>query len=203
MRRLLVHLGTIRILIAQHIPCKFNHHHLHTQTNAKSRYVNRSRIFCSNNLTLYAALPETRTNDNTSHTAKFLSHILRRNILAVHKMNTCPHVVVDTSQVQTLPNAFVGILQVVLTHQRHMHLAGGVALFVKEVAPRFHFRHFSYRDSYFAQNSSIEALPLHAHRHLIDAGHILTLHHALKVNITKRRHLHAQGIVEVAFCSQY
>ena len=83
-----------------------------------------------------------------------------------------------------------------------MNLTGGVALFVEEVVPRLHGGCLSHRDTNLAQNGRIKTLSLHAHRNLVDTRHILALDHTFKVYITERRHLHAQGIVEVALCSQ-
>ena len=84
-----------------------------------------------------------------------------------------------------------------------MYLTGGVALFVQEVVPRSHGGSLANRYTYLTHNGCVESLFLHVHRHLVDAGHILALHYAFQINITKRCHLHAQGIVEVAFRPEY
>ena len=114
-------------------------------------------------------------------------------------MNLCLHVIVNTSQIEALANALVSILQIILTHKSDMNLACSHALLFKKVVPRFHSRCLAYRDSYLAQNGGVKSLPLHAHGHLVNAGHVFALHHAFQINITERSHLQAQGVVEVAF----
>ena len=108
------------------------------------------------------------------------------------------HVVVDTCEVQTLTDTLIGILEVVLTHEGHMHLMRGVALFLEEVVPRFHGRSLTHRNADLTHDSGIKTLLLHTHWHLIDRGHVLALHDALQIDITERRHLHAQMVIKVA-----
>ena len=116
-------------------------------------------------------------------------------------MNLCFHVVVDTGEVKALTDTFVSVLQVVLSYKCHMHLLGGVTLLFKEVVPRLHSRCLTYWDTNLSQDGGIETLPLHVDGHFVNRGHVFTLHHAFQIDITKRCHLHAQGIVEVAFCT--
>ena len=54
-----------------------------------------------------------------------------------------------------------------------------------------------------AQDGGVEALTLHADWHLVDACHILALHHTFQVDIAERSHLHAQCVVEVALGAQH
>ena len=82
-----------------------------------------------------------------------------------------------------------------------MYLALGVALFVEERIPGCHRRSFAHRDADFAQDGCIETLLLHIYRYLVDAGHILALHHTLQINVTEGCHLHAQRVVKVALCA--
>ena len=84
-----------------------------------------------------------------------------------------------------------------------MHFAGGVALFFKKRMPGSHCRCLAHRDSNLAHDGSIESLALHADRHLVDAGHVLTLNDALQVYITERCHLHAHCIIKVAFGAKH
>ena len=124
------------------------------------------------------------------------------HFLTVDKVQPYLHIVIDACEVQTLADTLVGILQVVFAHERHMDLTVGFALLVEEVVPGSHGGCLANRNTYLAEDGCIEPLALHAHRHLVDGGHILALHHALEIDITKRRHLHAQGIVEVALSTQ-
>ena len=160
-------------------------------------------VFGGYDFPLYAALSKAWTDDNASHAFKALSNIIRCHLLAVDEMNLRLHVVVDTSQIQTFTDALVGILQVVFPHQSDVNLTGGMSLFVKEVVPRLHGWRFSYWYAYLAHNGRIESLLLHTHRHFIDAGHILALHHALQIDITKRCHLHAHRVIKVAFGTKH
>ena len=117
-------------------------------------------------------------------------------------MNLCLYIIIYTSQVQALANALVSILQVVLADETDVHFSGGIALLLEKIVPRFHGRRFAHGDAYFAQDGGIKALSLHVHRHLIDAGHIFALHHALQIDITERCHLQAHRVVKVAFCTE-
>ena len=84
-----------------------------------------------------------------------------------------------------------------------MYLALGITLLVQEVVPRFHGRGLAHRDAYLTHDGSIQSLFLHAHGYLVDARHVLTRYHALQIDITERRHLHAQRVVKVAFGTEY
>ena len=113
------------------------------------------------------------------------------------------HIVVDTGQVQTLANTLVSILQVVFSYQSDVYLVGGTALLVKEVAPGLHGRCLAYGDTNRTHNGSVKSLVLHVHRHLVNAGQVLALHHALQVHVAERCHLHAHAVVQVALGAQY
>ena len=123
-------------------------------------------------------------------------------MLAVDEVDLRLHIVIDASQVQTLTDALVGILQVVFSHKGHMYLTRGVTLFVEEFAPGFHGRCLSHRDANLSHDGGIKSLLLHAHWHLVDRRHILALYHTLQIDITKRRHLHTQMVIKVAFGSE-
>ena len=118
-------------------------------------------------------------------------------------MNAHLHIVVDAGQVETLADALVGILQVVFAHQSHMYLALGIALLVEEVVPRLHRWRLANRNANLAKDGCVESLFLHTHRHLVDAGHVLALHHTLQVDITEGGHLQAYRVAEVAFSTEY
>ena len=199
---LLVHLTAIGILVTQHVAGKLNDHHLHTQADTKGRYIIVASVFCCDNLTLYTTLTKAGTNHNTLQTAQLLGYVLLGNLLAVHEVQFSFHIIVDASQVQALADALVGILKVVLANQADVYLAGGITLLVQEVVPGLHGRCLAYGDANLTHDGSIQSLALHAHGNLVDAGHILALHHAFKVHITERSHLHTHAVVEVAFRSE-
>ena len=132
------HLTAVGILIAQHVSCKLNHHHLHTETDAEGRHIVGSAIRCSHDFALDAPLTEPGTDQHACQPAQLVGHILSRHFLAINEADFGLHAVVDTSQTETLANALIGILQVVLAHQPYANLAGSAALFVQEVVPRGH-----------------------------------------------------------------
>ena len=201
MGRRCVHLATVSIFKSQHMTRKLNNHHLHTQTDSKGWNIMNPTVFRSDNLAVDASLTKARTDHDACHVMKFLCDILIRQILAVDEVEFYFHIVINTCEVQTFPDALVGILQVILPDQPNMHFTHGVTLFVKEVMPRLHSRCFTNRNTGLAQYSCIKSLTLHADWHLIDTGHILTLHHTLKIHITERGNLHTQGIVKMSFGS--
>ena len=113
------------------------------------------------------------------------------------------HIIIYTSQVQALANALVGILQVVFSYQSDVYLLLGVTLLVEECVPSLHRRCLAHGYTYLTHNGSVQTLLLHAHWHLVDAWHILALHHALQVNVAERCHLHAHTVVQMALCAQH
>ena len=113
------------------------------------------------------------------------------------------HIIIDTCQVQALANALVGILQVVLTYQSDVYLACGVALLGQEGVPALHGWCLAHGYTYLTHDGSVESLLLHAHWHLVDAWHILALHHALQVDVAERCHLHSHRVVQMSLCAQH
>ena len=100
-------------------------------------------------------------------------------------MQFCFHIIIYASQIKTLADALICILQVVFPDQSDMYLVLGIALLGKEVVPGFHGRCLTDRDSNLSHDGSIQSLVLHVYRYLIDAWHILALYHTFKVNVTK------------------
>ena len=201
--RLLVHLHAVGILVAQHVAGKLNHHHLHTQTDTECGDIVGAGVFGGDNLTLDTALTESRTNHDASQTLQLLGHIGFGNLLAVHKVHFYLHIVVDTSQIQALANTLVSILQVVFSYQSDVYLVGGMALLVKEIAPGLHGRCLAYGDTNLTHNGCVQSLVLHVHGHLVNAGQVLALHHALQIHVAERCHLHAHAVVKMALGAQY
>ena len=203
MRRVGVHLGTIGVLVAQHVAGKLDDHHLHAETDAEGGNVVRAAVLGGDDLALDAALSEAGADDDARHALYFGGNVLRRQVLTVDEVNLRLYIIIYACQVQTLAYRLVGVLQVVLAHQSDVYLALGVALLVQEVVPGLHGRRLSHGDANLAQDGRVESLSLHAHRYLVDARHVLALYDALQVDITERRHLQAHRVVEVAFRSQH
>ena len=202
-RRLVVHLRTVSILVAQHVARKLNDHHLHTQTDAEGGNIVRTGVFRGDNLAFDTTLTEARTNQHALHALQFLCDILLCHLLAVDEVDLCFYIIIYTSQVQTLTDTLIRILQVVLANQSDVHLLRGIALLVEEVVPGLHRRCLAHGDANLTQDGGIQSLMLHAHGHLIDRGHILTLHHALQVHVTERCHLHPHAVVQMTLCAQH
>ena len=198
MRCLRVHLTAVGILIAQYVAGELDHHHLHTQADAEGGDVMGTCIFCSDDLAFNTSGSKTRAHHHACHPTELGSHILTGDMLAVDEVDIRLHIIIDTSEVQTLTDALIGILQVVFPHKCHLYLTRGVTLLVEEVAPGFHGWCLSHWDADLSHDGCIEPLLLHAHWHLVDGGHILALYHTLQIDITKRRHLHAQMVIKVA-----
>ena len=55
----------------------------------------------------------------------------------------------------------------------------------------------------FAQDGSVEALVLHVHRHLVDAGEIFALDDAVEIDITESGHLLANLVRQVLLSAQH
>ena len=196
-------LHAVGIGIAQHIAGKLNHHHLHAQTDAEGGNVVGAGVFGGDNLALDTTLTKARTNHDACHAFQLVGHVGLGYLLAVNKVQLGFYIVVDTSQVQALANALISILQVVFSYQSDVYLLGGMALLVEKIAPGLHGRCLAYGDTNLTHNGSIKSLVLHVHGYLVDAGQILALHHALKVNVAERCHLHAHAVIQMALGAQY
>ena len=140
MRRLVVHFRTVGIFVTQYVAGKLNDHHLHAQTDAERWDIVRTGVFRSNDLAFDATLTEARTNQHALHALQFLCDILLCHFLTVDDVDLRLHIIIYTSQVQTLANALIGILQVVLANETDVYLLRGIALLVEEVVPGFHRR---------------------------------------------------------------
>ena len=135
----------------------------------------RTGVFRGDNLAFDTTLTEARTNQHALHALQFLCDILLCHLLAVDEVDLCFYIIIYTSQVQTLTDTLIRILQVVLANQSDVHLLRGIALLVEEVVPGLHRRCLAHGDANLTQDGGIQSLMLHAHGHLIDRGHILTL----------------------------
>ena len=92
-------------------------------------------MFSGDDLALDAAVSEARADDDACHSGQFVGHVVAGDLLAVDEMQARLHIVVDAGQNQALADTFVGVLQVVFSHQTDMYFALGVTLFVQEIVP--------------------------------------------------------------------
>ena len=203
MRRLRVHFIAVGIAITQYVTGKFNDHHLHAETNAKGRDIVRTSVFRGNDFSLNASCSKARTDDHTRQTLQFLCDILARNLFAVHKDRLHLALVIGACMCQTFEDAFIGILQIVLTHKPNPYHLRSMFPTLQKRLPRCHFRSLLLRHSHLLQNHRIQALPHHVHRHFVDAGQVLALNHSLHIDVAKVRHLAAYIIVQVMLRSQH
>ena len=98
---------------------------------------------------------------------------------------------------QTLADALVGILQVVLAHQADVYLVGSRVTQFEEAVPRSQPRCLAHGNTHLAQDGGIESLSLHVHRHFVDAGQVFALYDALQINIAETCHFHPEVVVEM------
>ena len=136
-------------------------------------------VFSSNDFSFNTAQAEPWANHDALQAIQLLGYILHGYLLAIYEMELRLYIIIYPCEIQTLANALVGILKVVLAYESDVHLAGGIALFVQEITPGCHCGCLSYGDAYLTHDGSIQSLMLHAHGDFIDTGHIPALHNAL------------------------
>ena len=87
-------------------------------------------------LALDATSAKARADDLTRHTAEFLGDILTGDLLAIYKH--CFHltIIIGAGVSQTLDNALIRILQIVLAYEGDTNLLGSLLSALQEVAPR-------------------------------------------------------------------
>ena len=191
MGRVGVHLGAVGILIAQHFSGKFNHHHLHAQANAKGGDVVGAGISNRFNLSFNAAGAKARANDNAVQAGEGIGHIGGRYILAVHKFDIHPLPGVDAGNVQAFANAFVGILEVVFSHQANLYALLEVLFFLDKCFPLGEGLLVALQIGHgeLGEDGAVQALPMHIQRHLIDAGEVFALDYAVGSHVTESGYL--------------
>ena len=135
-RRSRVHLGAVGILESQHVACKLNDHHLHAQANAECGHVVRAAVFSGDDLSLYAPLSETRTDDDTGKSRQQVFDGLGGDVFAVDEGYFHLTVIVGSGMCQALAYALVGILQFVLAHQPDGDSLPGTLAARQKAAPR-------------------------------------------------------------------
>ena len=202
MRRLFIKFTTVSILIPKDITCKFNNHHLHTETDTKSRNVMRTGIMSCNNLTFSAALSESRTNHYTVKPFKFLGNVLFSDFLTVHKRDYSFVVIVCSSLRKALANTLICILQIIFTYKTDMNLFCSLSPTFKEALPRSECRSLTRLDTHFFKDSRIKSLVLHINRNLIYRGKVLTLYDAVKIYIAERSDLFQYSVAKMLFRSK-
>ena len=112
-----VNLSAVCIFIAQHITCKFNDHHLHSQTNTKSWNVMCTCIVCCSDFTFNTTLPKSWTNHNSILSCKLLFYILFCNFFRTNKCDINLVIIVRSCVRKTFTNTLISILQVVFTYK--------------------------------------------------------------------------------------
>ena len=198
-----VHLAAVGIGIAQYVARKLYDHHLHAQTDAEGGNIVGATILGSNDFALYATLAEAWTDDYARHSREQLSDIALVNQFAIDEMRLHLAVVVGASMSKTLQNTLVGILQAIFSYQCDIEHLSGTVSSLKEIVPGLHGWGFANGYARLAQYVGIQSLTLHAHRHLVDARHVLTLHHAFQIDVAERSHLHSHGVAEMFLRSQH
>ena len=119
---------------------------------------------------LDATLPEARTNYNSVLSGEFFCYVFFGELFRVDKGEHRFVVVVSTGLIQTLANAFVGVLQVVFSHESDVYLFGGFATKFEKTFPGAQCWLFADGLIHLFKNSRIQTLILHSHRSFVDAG---------------------------------
>ena len=160
-------------------------------------------IVSSYYLALYSSLTESRADDYAVHILQQFAHVIGRHMFAVDELRLHLVVIVGAGVCQTLQYALVGILQVIFAHQTYAHYLLGIAPALQEVAPWTQLRFLAHGDVQFPQDGSIQPLILHGHRHLVYAGHIFALYHALQFHVAEVGHLLAHIVAQVMLGAQH
>ena len=201
-RRLAVQFRGVRIFVAQDVARKFDHHHLHTQADTEGRQVVLAAILRGDEFPLRAALSESRANHVAGHAFEHFAHVLARDVFRIDEVAAHLSVIVDPRLLQRLDDRFVGILQIVFSDQADMQFLRGVGATVQEGAPRAEFRSGAHRQTQFFENHAVDTLILHAHRHLIDGGHVGALEHGVRTHVAEVGHFLAQRGRQRMLCAQ-
>ena len=106
-------------------------------------------------------------------------------------------VVVGAGMRETLADALVGILQVVLSYETDVYHLGSLVSAVEESSPRTQRRLLSDRLAHFAEDGGVEALVLHVDRYLVDARKVFALNHAVEIYVTEASHLLQDSLFEM------
>ena len=182
-----IHLRTVRIGQAQHVPGEFDDHHLHPQADAESREIVLPRIADRIDLALDAPLPEARADDDAIQPVQGIGDIRCVDIFAVDKTDADLPAGLYARDVQALPDALKSVLQVIFPHQADGHGAGQFFLLFHESFPlgqRLPVRR-ALRQADLLKDGLVQPLLVHIQRNLIDAGHILALDDAVLGNVAE------------------
>ena len=201
-----VHLGTVGRFHTEHIACKFHHHALHTQTNAKGGHIVGAAPFQRHIFAFSASLAESGRHYHAIHTGKFFFHIAIGESLRTDVLNFHFVVAIGGGLKQRFINRFVSILQFhIFAHQPYGELLGGIAQVVEIFVPRPQIGFSGEWGVGFLQYNIVEFLLVHHQGHLIDGRRIHTLHHRIFRHITELCHLaeHTLGNVHLGAKHQH
>ena len=124
-------------------------------------------------------------------------------MLAVDECEGCTAVVVSCSMGEGLVDGDVGILKVVLADEAYAESALSIFALAKEGEPRTEVGMCIVGvDAELAQHSCVESLFLHLDRHLVDAGQVGALHHAVFRHIAEGGHFVHEGARQFVFGSE-
>ena len=198
-----VQFRTVGILKSQHIPCKFDDHHLHAEADAKRGDVVGAAIFRRKQLAFRAPAPEARTDHDASHAVQPATDVVFRQVFAVDENRLHLPSVICSCMGKAFAYALIGILQVVLAHESDGHLTHSLPAALQEVAPRTERRSLPHLYAQLLQADGIQSLLLHVDRHLIDTGQVLTLDDGIHVDITEVCHLRPQAVTQLMLGAQH
>ena len=200
---LLVHLTAVGVGIAQDVAGKLDDHHLHAETDAEGGYVVRAGIVGSDNLSLDATLSESGTDHDAVLPLEHLFDVLFRYLLRVDESEHRLVVVVRAGLRETLADALVGILQVVLSDESDLHLLRGLLPAVEEILPRSQCRTLANFHSELLQDGLVQSLVLHVDGHLVDAGQVFALYDAVLLDVAEACHLLQDVLAQMLLCPEH
>ena len=112
-------------------------------------------------------------------------------------------VVVGTSLREALADTLVGILQVILSDESDVYFLCSVLAALEEGTPGTESRFLADGLTNLAQDGRVEALVLHVHRHLIDAGQVFALDDAVEIDVTESSHLFANLVRQMLLSAEH
>ena len=185
--RLYIHLAAVGIGIPQYVTSKLNGDALHAQTDTEGGYIVGTGIFDGYKLAGNTSLAKSGTYQHTGHPLQLLGYILLCQLLAIDKVHLHLAVVVGTCLREGFADGFVGILQVVLTHQGNVEWRSAFCLVAafQEGTPRAKSRSVAYWKIHFAQDGGVELLSLHQDGYFVDSGGINALYYSLFIHVAE------------------
>ena len=159
-------------------------------------------VFSCYNLTFYATLTESRTDDYSLHVTQLFRYVRFVQFFAVDKYGFHPSVVICSGMSQTLDYAFVGILQVVFSDKCNTNYLSCFFPTFQEIAPRSQLGCDSRLYSQFFEYYVVQSLTLHVDRYFVDAWEVLTLNDGCCVHVAEVCYFCLQIFAEFVFGTQ-